>query len=41
LLEDGPARERMSALGKARAAKEFSWETERIKLVEAYGKLLG
>lgn len=36
LIEDGEARQRMSAYGRARAMREFQWANEKSALLEAY-----
>ena len=40
LLDDCPARKRMSRYGASRAKKEFSWAIEKHHLLEAYRQLL-
>jgi glycosyltransferase involved in cell wall biosynthesis len=40
LLPDEAARRRMSAYGRARAAREFRWSGEKANLLAAYGSLL-
>jgi glycosyltransferase involved in cell wall biosynthesis len=40
LIGDEPARRRMSASGKERAAREFRWANEKMSLVTAYDSLL-